>query len=110
MGISRRGYRDWVAQRLTALMLGGYAVGLLVYFLLHPQLDYVTWRSLYNTLLMQIATAAALLALVWHAWIGLWTVCTDYLHPLAVRIAVLVLIVFLLASYLCWGLTILWRV
>jgi succinate dehydrogenase / fumarate reductase membrane anchor subunit len=58
--------------------------------------------------LMKFASFAALLALVSHAWIGMWTVTTDYLKTAWFRLLVQLLIYITLLFYLVWGIQILW--
>ncbi|MDP2284141.1 MAG: succinate dehydrogenase, hydrophobic membrane anchor protein, partial [Pseudohongiella sp.] len=75
----RSGLSDWVVQRVSAVILGVYFVGLLSFMLLTPELGFAEWKSLFSATWMRIASLAALLALCAHAWIGMWTVATDYL-------------------------------
>ncbi len=111
----RSGLSDWVVQRVSAVILGVYFVGLLSFMLLTPELGFAEWKSLFSATSMRIASLAALLALCAHAWIGMWTVATDYLTvallgPIGTVIrflfqAVCVLLIFV---YLVWGVQILW--
>ena len=52
----------------------------------------------------------ALLAVVAHAWIGIWTVLTDYIKPVGVRFFAQSLLIVTCLSLLLWGLVILWGV
>jgi len=74
---SRTGLSDWLIQRVTSLVL-------LAYFLLNAyqltgSVDYTSWRALFDQTWMKVFTLMAALSLVAHAWIGLWSVFTDYL-------------------------------
>jgi len=50
----------------------------------------------------------ALWLLVLHAWIGIWTVTTDYLRQMGLRVTVQVLVALFLISQFIWGLMIIW--
>ena len=103
-----RGLRDWLVQRVTALLIGAYAVFILVYFLYHPSVYFSQWHRLFHHLLMKVFTFAVLFSIVWHAWIGLWTVFTDYIKNRSLRLALEMLVILLLVGYLSWGFEILW--
>jgi succinate dehydrogenase / fumarate reductase, membrane anchor subunit len=111
----RSGLSEWVIQRVSAVILGFYFVGLLAYMLLSPDLGYTEWKALFSTTWMRIASIAALLALCAHAWIGMWTVATDYLTEAllgpkgtVIRFLFQAICVLLIFVYLVWGVQILW--
>ena len=74
---SRTGLSDWLIQRVTSLVLLVYF--LLIAFQLTGSVDYTSWRALFDQTWMKVFTLMAALSLVAHAWIGLWSVFTDYL-------------------------------
>lgn len=104
------GLRDWLVQRVTAVILAVYTIFMVVFFLRHPNLDYNSWKTLFSCNLIRISTVITLLALMWHAWIGLWTVSTDYLKCLALRLSFQVIVFLALLTYVVWGIVILWSV
>lgn len=111
----RSGVSEWMVQRVSAVILGLYFVGLLAYMLLSPELGYAEWKALFSATWMRVASIAALLALCAHAWIGMWTVATDYLTEAllgpkgtAVRFIFNAVCVLLIFVYLVWGVQILW--
>lgn len=111
----RSGVSDWVIQRASAVILAVYFAGLLAFLLLTPELNYADWKALFSTTWMRVASLAALLALCAHAWIGMWTVFTDYLteYMLGPKGTVLRFVfqaasVLLIFVYLVWGVQILW--
>ncbi len=102
------GLRDWLVQRLTAVILAGYVLFWVGFFATHPAVDYTQWRALFAHPVLRAVSSVALISLIWHAWIGLWTLSTDYLNPFWVRFLFQVLV---LASLLVeggWGLMIVW--
>jgi succinate dehydrogenase / fumarate reductase membrane anchor subunit len=78
--LTRNGLKDWFIQRVSAVILAVYLFFLVGYFIVHPGLDYATWRGLFACRAMRIFSVLALLSLMAHAWIGLWTIFTDYIH------------------------------
>jgi len=105
---SRSGLMDWLAQRVSAVVLGTYAVFMLGYLLLSPQLDYQQWQGLFGQFWFKIYTLAALIALVAHIWVGMWTVATDYVKNALVRFLVLALIALVNFTYFVVGFSAVW--
>ncbi len=113
--LSRSGLYDWVLQRLTAIVLGAYSVFLFGYILCNPDMDYYQWSGLFDHLSMKIFTLLSLLSLVAHAWVGMWTITTDYLNDRAfgarsvlIRFPVQLVCFVALFCYVVWGVHILW--
>lgn len=115
LGVKPTGVSDWIAQRLSGVVLGVYTVFLAGYIVLNPDMDYQQWRALFSQLWMQIFTLLCLISLCIHAWVGMWTIGTDYLRPHTVgrsadllrKLYQLVVVAFLVI-YLGWGIWILW--
>ena len=80
---SRSGLYDWMAQRVSAVVLAAYFLFLLGYLLFNPGLTYADWHGLFSHTVMRIFSLLALVALSVHAWVGMWTISTDYLTPMA---------------------------
>ena len=74
----------------------------------HAPLDYEAWRDLFTHTWMKVATILVLLSLVAHAWIGLWTVITDYIKCSAARFILEIGLVLGLLAYVIWGIRVLW--
>lgn len=107
--VSRSGLFDWIIQRCTAVIIGVYTIFLISYLLSHNGLTFEMWSSLFSGTWMRVATIIVLISILWHAWIGLWTVFTDYIKNKGVRLLLEVLVVLLLLAYFIWVLEILWR-
>ena len=106
--LSYNGVRDWLIQRVSAIVLAIYSLFLIFYILLHPHMNYATWHNLFDNLPMQVLTIIVFLNLVLHAWVGVWTVTTDYLKNTCVRVTVQVLVILALITYFVWAIMILW--
>ena len=75
------GVTGFLLQRVSSLVLAGYALCLTGYFLMNPVADAEQMRAFFGNLFMRAFSLVALLAFVSHAWVGLWTVGTDYIRP-----------------------------
>ena len=113
--LSRSGLRDWLIQRATSIVLGAYFLFILIYILCHPHLDFTTWSNLFSLTWMRVFTFLALLSMVCHAWVGIWTIITDYFtermqgsKALCIRLFFQAFFALLLAIYLVWGVQIIW--
>lgn len=106
--LTGNGLKDWLIQRVTAVYFAAYTFFLFGFLLMHPALSYEQWHGLFSNIGVQIASAIALLALTLHAWIGIWTVTTDYMKCTVLRLSVQMIVVLWLLSQLLWGLMILW--
>jgi succinate dehydrogenase / fumarate reductase membrane anchor subunit len=109
MSLTSNGLHDWLVQRFSAIILAIYFLVLVGFFLLHPALDFTTWQGFFAQMWMQIFTLIVLLSLFVHAWVGIWTVLTDYIYPASMRLIMQALVIFLLIIYFFWGVEILWR-
>ncbi len=105
---SNQGLRDWVIQRVSAIVMAVYAIGLLGYLVCHPNLYYAEWRAIFAHTGVKVATMLFLLSLMLHAWVGIWTVLTDYVKCAAINITIQVLVFLTLAACFIWGGLILW--
>jgi succinate dehydrogenase / fumarate reductase membrane anchor subunit len=112
---SRSGLADWVIQRFSAIILTVYSVGILAFLLLNPDLQYAQWQALFNATWMRVTSLLAVVAICAHAWIGMWTVATDYLtedalgsNATGIRLTFQAVCVIVIFTYLVWGVQILW--
>ncbi len=104
------GLRDWLVQRVTAVVMAVYTIVLLLALLFTPELNYGTWAGLFASSWMKVLTLLALIALVWHVWVGVRDIYMDYVKPTAVRLFLQVATIVALVGYACWAVIILWRV
>ncbi len=107
--LTGNGLKDWLIQRVSAFYLTIYSLFLLGFIFYHPGLNYEQWHVLFTNSLFQIASTIALLLLLLHAWIGIWTVTTDYLNFCTMlRVSIQMVVALLLISQFIWGLMIMW--
>lgn len=113
--LSRSGLRDWIIQRGTSVILSAYFIFLLIYFAVHPNINFHTWSSLFTLTSVRVFTLLALLSMVLHAWIGVWTISTDYFterlqqkKAVWFRLSFQSFFALLLLVYLLWGIQVIW--
>ncbi|MCX7117217.1 MAG: succinate dehydrogenase, hydrophobic membrane anchor protein [Legionellales bacterium] len=106
--LTGNGLKDWLIQRVTAVFFAAYALYLLGFMLWYSDLTYVEWHGLFSAMWFQIVSSIALFMLVLHAWIGIWTVTTDYIKSTALRLSIQMLVVVWLLAQLIWGFLIIW--
>jgi succinate dehydrogenase / fumarate reductase membrane anchor subunit len=114
--LGRTGVFDWLVQRISAVVMLAWFVFLAAFLVTHPALTFLQWRNLFDFTLMRVFTLVTMVALCAHAWIGMWTISTDYLTAMVFgRAATLLRLLFQLATltvlvvYLVWCTQILWR-
>lgn len=106
-GLTGSGSRDWFLQRLSAVVLAVYSL-VMIGFFLTSDVTYQTWHAFMSAAGMKVFTLVALAALVFHAWVGMWTVFTDYVKATGLRIFLQIATVTAIFVYLFWGMMIFW--
>ena len=102
------GLKDWLAQRITALVMAVYVIVFVGILLACTPHSYEDWRALFVHQPMRIATLVFFLSLFWHAWIGMRDILMDYIKPTGVRLGLEVAVVLVLVGYAVWVVQILW--
>jgi len=108
--LGRSGLHDFIIQRLTAVILAVYVIYLVTFAVSADNLQFAVWQGLFAQQWFKIFSLLAVGSLVFHAWIGLWVVATDYIKPTAVRLVFQSLVIVLCFAFLIWGAMILWGV
>src|SRR3954466_10057044 len=103
------GLRDWLAQRVTAIVMALYTVILLVTFLTGKNFSYEGWAGMFAQQWFRIATFVAFLALFYHTWVGLREILMDYVQPVGARLALQVAAILWLVGCAGWAVQIIWR-
>ena len=103
------GLRDWLAQRVSAVLMAAYTLILLVVLLRSPPSSYAAWKDLFAQGWMRVATLLFAAGLAWHAWVGVRDILMDYVKPDGLRLTLQVLVLLVIASYVGWAIQILWR-
>jgi succinate dehydrogenase / fumarate reductase membrane anchor subunit len=102
------GIKDWLLQRLTAVIMAAYTLLVLAIVLWNGGIDYALWKALFGDGAFKLATFLFMVSLLYHAWIGARDIYMDYLKPVGIRLTFELLSVAVLIAYLGWTIDILW--
>ena len=102
------GIRDWLMQRVTAVVIALYVLGLLGVLLTNPALTVAQWQNLFTYSWVKLATFVALISVFLHAWVGMRDIIMDYIQPTGIRLGLQVVVIVALVCYTGWGIEILW--
>ena len=110
---NRSGVSDWILQRASSVLMLAYSLA--VASAVVPNTSYEAWSEFMTQTWMRAFSTLALLAMIAHAWIGVWGVLTDYVTVRMLgslgdrlRLFLLALMGVLLLVYLFWGVFIIW--
>ncbi len=107
-GLTGSGSRDWIMQRISAVVLAVYTVVMVAFFLLHGSVNYEQWVTFVMSMPMRLLSLLAIVALAVHAWVGMWTIFTDYVKSTGLRIVLQAAMIIAILVYLFWGVMIFW--
>jgi succinate dehydrogenase / fumarate reductase, membrane anchor subunit len=102
------GLRDWLAQRVSAVVMVIYTLLVIAILLSQSPLHYVEWKTLFSHQWMRLASLLFLLSLFIHAWIGVHDILMDYIHATGIRLGLQVAVILALLVYTAWSIQILW--
>lgn len=98
-----QGLRPWIIQRVSAVFIGIFLFYISVVFIFNNPLnasDWATWVAIpYNNIFIGLF----LVAVLWHAWIGVRDIILDYVPNVVGRLLVLTLLGCTLMGSGLWG-------
>ena len=104
------GLRDWLMQRVTAALMALFTLLLLAQVLLvSGPIGYEDWAGIFAQTWMKFLTYALIVALIWHAWVGVRDIWMDYVKPAGLRLALHVFTLVWLVGCAGWAFQVLWR-
>lgn len=109
-GGAHRGLDMWLLQRASALYMAAFLVVFLFFLSSAAPLGYESWRGLFVPMPVKVGSLLFVAALLMHAWIGVREICIDYVHHLALRLALYLGFAALYLGCLVWSVDILWSV
>ncbi len=104
------GMRDWLAQRVTAVLMVVYTAVLLLAFLTGQNFTYEGWAGLFAQQWFKLITAVTLIGLFYHAWVGMRDVWMDYVRALGLRLVLQIATMAWLIGCAVWSIQIIWSV
>ena len=104
------GLRDFLAQRVTAVLMALFTIVLLaqVIFSTGP-IGYESWAGIFSSQWMKGLTFVVIVAMLWHAFIGVRDIWMDYVKPAGIRLALHVFTIVWLVACAGWAFQVLWR-
>ena len=102
------GLTDWLSQRVTAVLMAAFTIVLLFQVLMPGQLDYLRWAGIFATRWMKALTFVVIVALLWHAWVGVRDILMDYVKPVSARLFLQVASIVWLLGCAGWAVEVLW--
>ena len=105
------GLRDWLAQRVTACLMALFTLIWLaqVIFSKGP-IGYGKWAGIFSTQWMKVLTFTVIIALMYHAWVGVRDIWMDYIKSVSLRLSLQVFSIVWLVGCAGWAIQVLWRV
>lgn len=103
------GLRDWLVQRVTAVLMGLFTLVLLAQVLLPGAMGYDKWAAIFSQQWMKVLTFVAVVSLAWHAWVGMRDVLMDYVKAVGTRLTLQVAVIVWLVGCCGWAVQVLWR-
>jgi succinate dehydrogenase / fumarate reductase, membrane anchor subunit len=104
------GLKDWLAQRVTAVVMIVYTATLLIAFLTGSNFSYEGWAGLFAQQWFKLISLITFSALFYHAWVGMREIWMDYIKPVGLRLALQVFTILWLLACGYWTVQILWSV
>ena len=103
------GLKDWLAQRVTAVVMLLYTLAFLLALGRTP-VTHASWKALFAQEWLRLATFLFVASVLIHAWIGVRNIWMDYVKHTGLRLALQIATILWLAGCAGWAMQILWRV
>ena len=109
------GLRDWLVQRVTAAIMLAYTVGVVAFILFGSGVfgggaSFEAWQQLFACTWVKVVTTITLLALLWHAWVGIRDIWMDYIQHIGVKLTMHVLTLLWLLGSLIYMVKVVWGI
>jgi succinate dehydrogenase / fumarate reductase membrane anchor subunit len=105
------GLRDWLAQRVTGVLMALFTVVVLAQLLLtRGPVGYDLWAGIFAAQWMKVLTFTVILALLYHVWVGIRDVLMDYITAAVwLRLTLQIFTIVWLVGCAGWAIQVLWR-
>lgn len=100
--IQASGVRNWLLQRLTAVILLITLVYLGYIFVCTEISNFTQWVALTDNAVFVVLFLLSMASLLIHAWVGLWTIITDYV-PQSIQLLASTVLVAILVALFAWS-------
>ena len=106
--IISNGLRAWIIQRITAVILAAYVLCIIGFMYANVGHTFDDWAAYITSTPMRFFGLISLLSILLHARIGLWTVYTDYIKNIKLRMVLQFSTSIYLLVLLFWGAELIW--
>jgi succinate dehydrogenase / fumarate reductase membrane anchor subunit len=103
------GLRDWIVQRATASLMALFTLVLVVQVLLPGPMGYDRWSGIFSAQWMKVLTFTVVVAMAWHAWVGMRDIWMDYVKSAGLRLVLQTATIVWLVGCAGWAVQVLWR-
>lgn len=103
------GLRDWLAQRITAVLMALFTVILLAQVIFGEPVSYYKWAGIFSQQWMKFLTFVVILSILYHVWVGMRDIWMDYVQPVGIRLSLQVFTLVWLVGCAGWAIQVLWR-
>jgi succinate dehydrogenase / fumarate reductase membrane anchor subunit len=103
------GLRDWLAQRITSIVMALFTVAVVVQLLTPGPVDYYKWSGIFAQQWMKVLTFVTAVSLLYHVWVGMRDIWMDYIKPVSIRLVLDIATIAWLVGCAGWAIQVLWR-
>ncbi len=103
------GLKDWIGQRITAVVMAAYTLFFLASLLGMGEVNYDTWHALFSGTFTKLFTFVFFMSLFYHVWVGVRDIFMDYINCAGLRLTLHSLVILVLVGYIGWVAQVLWR-
>jgi succinate dehydrogenase / fumarate reductase membrane anchor subunit len=103
------GLKDWLAQRVTAVVMLAYTIVFLL-ALGHGPVTHASWKTFFAQGWMRFASFLFVASVLIHAWIGMRNIWMDYVKHTGLRLVLQIATILWLVGCAGWAMQILWRI
>lgn len=104
------GLRDWLSQLVTGVLMALFTLIVLAQLIFTKgTIGYDQWAGIFSTQWMKVLTFTVIIALLYHAWVGIREILMDYAKPMSIRLSLQVFFIVWLVGCAGWAVQVLWR-
>ncbi|CAN7433978.1 succinate dehydrogenase, hydrophobic membrane anchor protein [Pseudorhodoferax sp. LjRoot39] len=105
------GLRDWLAQRVTGVLMALFTVIVLAQLMLTKgPIGYDLWSGIFSAQWMKVLTFSVIIALLYHVWVGMRDVLMDYITAAVwLRLVLQIFTIVWLVGCAGWAIQVIWR-
>ena len=103
------GLRDWLAQRITSVVMALFTLAVIVQILLPGEMGYDKWAGIFSQQWMKVLTFVVIVSTAYHVWVGMRDIWMDYVKHVGARLLAMIFTLVWLLGCAGWAIQVLWR-